>query len=161
MAQPFFDVRMKGFRDRAEVEAVLQLLDARTQILGDELVPLAELAGRVLSGAIISQVSVPGFARAAMDGYAVQAENTFGADSYNPLALRIIGESLPGQPFSGTVQASEAVRIMTGSPIPNGADAVLPVEATDEEPGADRVQVRESVSPGRHVGADRGGCYAG
>ena len=152
MARPFFDVRMKGFRDRAEVEQVLRLLDDRVQCLAEELVPLPELAGRILARAVVSQVNVPGFARAAMDGYAVQAENTFGADVYNPLAVRVIGESLPAQPFPGTVQPGEAVRIMTGAPIPNGADAVLQAEATDEEPGTGRLLVRESVSPGRHVG---------
>ncbi len=152
MTRPFFDVRMKGFRDRAEVEQVLRLLDDRTQCLAEELVPLPELAGRVLSRAIISHVNVPGFSRAAMDGYAVQAEDTFGADVYNPLALRVIGESLPNQPFPGTVQTGEAVRIMTGAPIPNGADAVLHAEATEAEPGTGRVLVREPVSPGRHIG---------
>ena len=152
MTQPFFDVRMKGFRDRVDVADVLRLLDDRTQCLAEELVPLPELAGRILSRAIVAQVNVPGFARAAMDGYAVLAENTFGADTDNPLSLRIIGESLPALPFPGTVQTGEAVRIMTGAPIPNGADAVIQAEATEEEPGTGRVLVRESVSPGRHIG---------
>src|SRR5437763_1973442 len=107
---PFFDVRMRGFRDRAEVDAVLQLLDSRTACLRDEAVPLAEAAGRVLAAAVVAAVDVPAFARAAMDGYAVRAADTFGADAYNPLPVLLIGEALPARPFAGTVGPGQAVR---------------------------------------------------
>lgn len=150
MSRGFFDVRMRGFRDRAEVADVVMLLDDRTAALPSESVPLAELAGRVLADAVVSAVNVPGFARAAMDGYAVRAEDTFGADAYNPLPLTIIGAALPAKPFVEEMQAGQAVRIMTGAPLPTGADAVLQAEATEEL--ADRVLAREAVSPGRHVG---------
>ena len=100
----FFDVRMRGFRDRAEVADVLQLLDVRTAVLPGEPVPLAELAGRVLAESVVSAVDVPGFARAAMDGYAVRAEDTFGADAYNPLPLTMVGEALPARPLAGEVR---------------------------------------------------------
>ena len=148
---PFFDVRMRGFRDRAEVDAVLRLLDARTAPLPGEPVPLRDAAGRVLAAPVVAAVDVPGFARAAMDGFAVRAEDTFGADAYNPLPLALVGEALPAQPFAGTVGPGQAVRIMTGAPIPAGADAVLMAEVAREEPGG-RVLAREPVSPGRHVG---------
>jgi molybdopterin molybdotransferase len=85
-----------------------------------------------------------------MDGYAVRAEDTFGADAYNPLPLAVVGEALPARPFDGTVGPGQAVRIMTGAPVPAGADAVLPAEAAGEAGG--RVLAREPVSPGRHVG---------
>jgi molybdopterin molybdotransferase len=146
----FFDVRMRGFRDRAEVADVLRLLDARTEALPGEPVPLAGLAGRVLAEGVVSSVDVPGFARAAMDGYAVRAEDTFGADAYNPLPLEVVGEALPARPFAGEVLPGQAARVMTGAPVPAGADAVLPAEAAAERDG--RVLVREAVSPGRHVG---------
>src|SRR5947207_5030641 len=148
---PFFDVRMRGFRDRAEVDAVLRLLDGRVTPLPGEPVPLSAAAGRVLAGPVVSAVDVPGFARAAMDGFAVRAEDTFGADAYNPIPLTLVGEALPARPFGGTVGPGQAVRIMTGAPVPTGADAVLMAEAAQEEPGG-RVLAREPVSPGRHVG---------
>src|SRR5262249_55979527 len=151
---PFFDVRMRGFRDRAEVDAVLQLLDARTRPLPGEVVPLSESAGRVLAEPVVAAVNVPGFARAAMDGFAVRAEDTFGADAYNPLPLVVVGEALPARPFGGTVQPAQAVRIMTGAPVPAGANAVLMAEAAQEETGG-RVLGGEPGSAGPRGG--RGG----
>ncbi len=150
-AQPFFDVRMKGFRDRAEVEAVLQLLEARTQSLDSTVIALAEAAGRILAVPVVSPVNVPGFARAAMDGFAVRAEDTFGAEAHNPLALQLIGEARTARPYSGVVASGQAVRIMTGSPLPEGADAVLMAEVAEVD-ASGTVQAREAVAPGRHVG---------
>jgi molybdopterin molybdotransferase len=99
---------------------------------------------------VVADVAVPGFDRAAMDGYAVRAEETFGAGPYNPLDLRVIGVALPGRPFADVVPPGGAVRIMTGAPIPDGADAVVPAEAAHEDAGV--LRVTEPVSPGRHVG---------
>ena len=94
--QPFFDVRMKGFRDRAEVADVFALLDARTTRLPGEEVPLLEVSGRVLAEAIVSAVDVPGFARAAMDGFSGSArawpnpaEASFGSAEAEALPSRI------------------------------------------------------------------------
>ena len=78
--------------------------------------------------AVVSDVDVPGFDRATMDGYAVVAESTEGATSYNRLPLVVIGDSLPGHPFQGSVALGQGVRIMTGAPLPLGCDAVLPAE---------------------------------
>ncbi|HZY83867.1 MAG TPA: gephyrin-like molybdotransferase Glp [Gemmataceae bacterium] len=145
-----FDVRMRGFQDRSEVADVLRLLDERVRPLPAETVPAAEACGRALADAVVAAAAVPGFDRAAMDGYAVRAEETFGAGPYNPLELRVVGESLPGRPFAGRVAPGQAVRIMTGAPMPAGADAVVPVEVAQEE--GDVLRVTEPVSPGRHVG---------
>jgi molybdopterin molybdotransferase len=89
-----------------------------------------------------------------MDGYAVRGEETFGASDYNPLTFRVIGEALPGRPFAGIVGLGEAVRIMTGAPLPHGADAVVMAEYAREAegPGGREVAVTEAVPPGRHVG---------
>jgi molybdopterin molybdotransferase len=141
---------MRGFRDRAEVADVLRLLDERVRPLGAETVAVPPAAGRVLGEAVVAEVAVPGFDRAAMDGYAVRGEDTFGAGPYNPLGLRVVGEALPGRPFAGRVAAGEAVRIMTGAPVPEGADAVVPAEVAQEEAGT--VRVTEPISPARHVG---------
>lgn len=143
-------MRMRGFRDRADVDDVLELLSRRVRPLPPETIRLDEAFGRVLAQDIVSDVAVPSFDRAAMDGYALHAEETFGAGSYNPFDFAIIGESLPGWPFSEGVRTGEAVRIMTGAPIPKGADSVLQAEAAEEVAG--RLRIREAVSPGRNVG---------
>jgi molybdopterin molybdotransferase len=141
---------MRGFQDRSEVADVLRLLDERVRSLPPETVPAAEACGRVLAAAVVAEVAVPGFDRAAMDGYAVRAEETFGAGPYNPLELRVAGQALPGRPFAGRVAPGQAVRIMTGAPVPDGADAVVPVEVAQEE--GDVLRVTDPVPPGRHVG---------
>src|SRR5947207_1294880 len=81
----FRDVRMRGFQDRSEVSDVCALLDARLRPLAPETVRLQEAAGRVLAADVVADVAVPGFDRAAMDGYALRGSETFGADPYNPL----------------------------------------------------------------------------
>lgn len=144
------DVRMRGFQDRAEVADAVNLLAARLLPLPAEAVPLTEAAGRVLAAAVVSEVAVPPFDRAAMDGYALRGGETFGAGPYNLLEFAVIGEALPGKPFAASVQAGQAVRIMTGAPLPDGADAVLQAEAAEEAHG--KVRISEAVSPGRHVG---------
>ena len=84
-----------------------------------------------------------------MDGYAVQSAETATA-SKQPVLLAVVGQALPGQPFTGVVQTGQAVRIMTGAPVPEGADAVVPAELADESDG--RVSVRQAVAAGRHIG---------
>ncbi|HEX2475016.1 MAG TPA: molybdopterin molybdotransferase MoeA, partial [Lacipirellulaceae bacterium] len=85
-----------------------------------------------------------------MDGFAVIAEDTHGATSYNPLPLNILGTCLPSTPFPETVVLGTAVRIMTGAPLPNGADAVLPIEVAQVD--GQRVLALDEVSPGKNVG---------
>ena len=152
-AHPNADVRMKGFTERATVEAALAWIDSVVPPPGDlakDEVGLYEAAERVLTRDVTSLVNVPSFARSMMDGFALQGEATYGATSYNPLPLRIIGTCLPGTPFSRTVSTGEAVRIMTGAPLPVGTDAVLPVELSDLD--GETLRVLEPVSSGKHVG---------
>lgn len=154
---PHFDVRMKGFPQRTEVGAVLHLLRNRLHPLTEESVSLAEAAGRVLAADVLAEVSVPSFARSAMDGYALVGAETFGASTYNALEFEIIGQAFPGRPFVGTVQPGQAVRIMTGAPVPPGADAVLQAEAAEEIPPVTegvsaRLRVVDAVPPGRNIG---------
>jgi molybdopterin molybdotransferase len=149
------DVRMRGFARRHTVDAALAWLDAQLQPLGPELVPLRNAAGRVLAASVVSEVDVPGFDRATMDGYAVVAESTDGATAYNRLPLTVIGDSMPGCPFDGLVSAGEGVRVMTGAPMPRGADAVLPaewIEAGPDDSGPYSISALASVSPGKNVG---------
>jgi len=146
------DVRMRGFARRHTVEAALALLDGHLRPLAAESLPLGLATGRVLADDVVSAVDVPGFDRATMDGYAVAAVSTEGAASYTPLALSVVGESMPARPFKGSVAAGEAVRIMTGAPLPPGCDAVLPAEFVDGDSGSTHVSALAAVSPGKNVG---------
>lgn len=149
------DVRMRGFTRRQTVHTALAWLDSHLHALTSELVPLREASGRVLDAAVVSELDVPGFDRATMDGYAVLAENTEGAAAYTRLPLTVIGDSMPGLPFAGVVSNGQAVRVMTGAPIPNGADAVLPaewVEAEGQEGGHQQIHALATVSPGKNLG---------
>jgi molybdopterin molybdotransferase len=154
------DVRMRGFAQRHTVDAALAWLDAQLQPLAAETVPLLVAAGRVLATSVVSDVDVPGFDRATMDGYAVAADSTEGATAYNRLALTVIGDSMPGCPYDGSVSAGEAVRVMTGAPMPRGSDAVLPAEWVEAEPleaqtsdsSPHRISALAAVSPGKNLG---------
>jgi molybdopterin molybdotransferase len=144
---------MRGFERRHTVAAALAWLDAQLRPLAGERVAPAEAAGRALVSAVVSDVDVPGFDRATMDGYAVMAVSTEGATPYSPLPLTLIGDSMPGQPFAGTVSAGQAVRVMTGAPMPAGADAVLPAEFVDAVTGSSTtVSALAAVSPEKHIG---------
>jgi molybdopterin molybdotransferase len=145
------DVRMKGFAERADVEEVESFLDERTRPLEAVPVDLLCCVGRILAEEVRAEVDVPGFARAAMDGYAVRGEDTFGASAYTPVPLALQGESLPGRPFDGRVGRGQAVRVMTGAPMPDGADAVVMAEVCSERSG--RVELSDAVAPRKHVGA--------
>ncbi|MBI3466320.1 MAG: molybdopterin molybdenumtransferase MoeA, partial [Planctomycetes bacterium] len=148
------DVRMRGFASRTDVDQVCRLVRELSRPLVAEAVPLEQAAGRALAADVSAPVPVPGFARAAMDGFAVRGEETFGASTYNPLTFRLVGEAMPGRPFAGTVERGQAVRIMTGAPLPGGADAVVMAEYATERncPAGKEVEVTDPVPPGRHVG---------
>ena len=145
------DVRMRGFAERVDVEQVDRLLASGCLPLPAERVGLLDSVGRVLAEDVVARVNVPGFARSAMDGYAVRGEDTFGASEYTGLPLTVIGESYPGRAFGGSVGEAEAVRIMTGAPIPAGANAVVKAEVCEERGG--QVWVREPVAPRKNIGA--------
>jgi molybdopterin molybdotransferase len=141
---------MRGFRSRTPVEDALAWIDTNVGSLNSEAVGLADAHGRVLASAITSPINVPAFDRSAMDGFAVKSAETVGAGDYNPLSFRIVGASMPGQPFDGKVGSGESVRIMTGAPIPGGVDAVVPAEyATVRE---NMVEITTAVASLKHIG---------
>ncbi len=144
------DVRMHGFLSRSTVAQALDWLDQQTAPLPAEVVPLADAHRRVLSADVIASRAVPAFDRSSMDGYAVRAEQTIGAGDYHPLPLSVVGESFPGRPSPASVGMNECVRIMTGAPMPQGADAVVPVEYTRDS--GTQIEVTATVPVGKHVG---------
>jgi putative molybdopterin biosynthesis protein len=126
--------------------------------LAPEVVPLAAALGRVLAEDVRAGVDVPGFDRSNMDGFAVRAEDTFGAAEEAPARLRLAAETIPtGVAPKGEVGPGAAMAIATGGMLPRGADAVVPVEHTDAE--GDVLVVRRAVVPGGAVsfaGTDMG-----
>ena len=144
------DIRMRGFLKRTPVKTFLSLIKDYSQVLSAEEILSAEASGRILAQKIISPTNVPNFDRSAMDGYALDAESTFGASSYNPLMFQVVGQVTPGETYNVVIQAGEALRIMTGGPIPKGTNAVLMAE--NAEIFDDKIQVLEAVPPGKHVG---------
>jgi molybdopterin molybdotransferase len=148
------DVRMHGFARRHTVKAALAWLDAQLRPLDAEHIPLCDAFGRVLAAPVVSDVDVPGFNRATMDGYAVVADSTEGATPYSRVALEVVGDAMPGAPCARTVARREAVRIMTGAPLPTGSDAVLPAEFVESDGDGSSADIFAiaTVSPGKNIG---------
>jgi len=141
---------MHGFTQRSEVGAVFEWIDEHATRLDGESISLDEAAGRTLVTEVIAPMNVPGFDRAAMDGYALRGAETAGASEYNPLSFPVLGQAMPGQPFAGHIPPNAAVRIMTGAPVPEGVDAVVPAEYATESAG--QIVITRPVAPGQHVG---------
>lgn len=133
---------------QAEILGAVSRLGAERRALGDAL-------GSVLAESVVAPDDVPPFANSAMDGYAVRAADTAAADERAPVHLRVVGELPAGRAPTIGVGAGEAIRIMTGAPMPSGADAVVMVERT-ERTGADGVLVSVPAQPHDHV-RDAGG----
>jgi molybdopterin molybdotransferase len=132
-------------------EALALVLEAAVPIARTERVRLADATGRVLAAPAVAAVDVPPFDRAAMDGYAVIAEDTFGAGRYEPRVLRCIEKVYTGQVPSLSLAPGECTEIATGAPMPGGATAVVMVEETEKGAG-DEVRVFTPVYPRQHVG---------
>ncbi|WP_114943831.1 gephyrin-like molybdotransferase Glp [Microvirga calopogonii] len=128
-------------------DALSRVLANVEKPVGIERIPLAACAGRTLAEDVSALRDQPPFPASAMDGYAVRSADC----STIPAALRVIGASAAGNRFSGTVGAMEAVRIFTGAPVPEGADAVVLQE--DTERSGDQVTVKEAARPNRHIRA--------
>lgn len=116
--------------------------------------------GLVLSSAVIATEDVPPFANTAMDGYAVRAADTVTATDDTPVRLRVVADLAAGYVAGVEVGVGEAIRIMTGAPMPKGADAILMVERTERE-GADGVLIKARATTGDHIRAAGGDVVAG
>lgn len=146
--------------ERKVFKTLVSLDDARKSLLQfykreSEPVPLCECYGRVLSGNVYSRVDVPGFDRASMDGFAVKARDTWGADEESPAKLKASGIIHAGDKPGIVVSEGMAVEIATGAVMPKGANAVVMIENIDMTDST--VNVRKPVSPGEnvmHTGAD-------
>ncbi len=144
---------------------MIPLADIQREILGavaplvPVTVPVRDALGLVTTRDVIAGEAVPPFANTAMDGYAVRAADTTGADPEAPVRLTVAGELPAGRVPEQPVGEGEAIRIMTGAPMPDGADAVVMVEYT--APDGDAVRVLHAARPGDHVRAAGGDLAAG
>ena len=144
--------KMRPIRDTIPLEEARAIVDATVRPLErTERAPLLQAHGRVLAREAVAAADVPPFSRAAMDGYAVRAEDTFGASRGEPKTLRCVEQLFTGQLATRPVGPGECVEIATGAPMPDGADAVVIVEETDSNPDG-TVRILTPVYPRQNVG---------
>jgi len=145
---------------------MISIEEARERILANfsrletQEQPILESLGQTLAEGVAASFDIPPLDNTAMDGYAVQAESTSGASESEPVELDVIGELAAGYIFEGGVGQRQAVRIMTGAPIPAGADSIVPFEETDESGRGvpskvglteGRVRVFKAAQPGNNI----------
>ncbi len=152
---------MRPIRETIPLDDALALLrTVGTPVERTEGVAIRDANNRVLAADIVSSHDVPPFDRAAMDGYAVIAADTFGAGRYDAKILRVVEKVYTGQVPSRSVGTGECVEIATGAPMPEGADAVVMVEETEKADGMN-VRIFTPVYPRQHVGARAADIAAG
>jgi molybdopterin molybdotransferase len=134
---------------RLGVSEASALILARARALDAEAVPLESAAGRVLAEDVSSAVWLPPWDNASMDGYAVRADDVRGATMQRPVPLRVVDTVAAGARSSTDVRSGDAIRIMTGAPVPAGADSVIRVEDTDG--GTSQVLVRDDRDAHKNI----------
>jgi molybdenum cofactor synthesis domain-containing protein len=142
--------RRLGFRKTIGVKEALEKLLKEVKPLSAEDVSIFNAYGRILASDVYAPQDLPPFDRAAMDGYAVKAQDTFNASALSPVILKVIGEVDAGSTFEGSLKSGEAIQVGTGALMPNGADAVVMFEYTKPvEEGL--IEVYRHVIPGENV----------
>jgi molybdopterin molybdotransferase len=132
-------------------EAVQRILRTASPLDVEE-VPLQDALGRALATDLIAPTGLPPWESSAMDGYAVRGADVHGATRDGPTTLTVVGAVLAGTRFDGEVASGQAVRIMTGGPVPVGSDTIVRVEDTDRELGElGRIVIYSDRDQGRHV----------
>jgi len=153
--------RMAGFQELTPLDTALQRLRATIthRITETETVRLESSLGRILAEDVTARISVPEFDRSAVDGYAVIAEDTYGAAPQNPIVLKLVTTIEPGaSPLElSTIRRGEAAKIMTGAPIPRGANAVVMAEHAKQT--NNKVEITRQVAELQNV-SRRGEDYA-
>ena len=143
---------MRPIRETIPIQdAKALLMEAATPVERVERVSIRDAARRVLAAPAIAPVDVPPFDRAAMDGYAVVAEDTFGAGRDDAKLLRCVEQLFTGAVATRAISRGQCIEIATGAPMPEGADAIVMVEETERADGTD-IRVFTPVYPRQHVG---------
>jgi molybdenum cofactor synthesis domain-containing protein len=133
------------------VAEAIRIVEQQTPRLPAEAVALAAARGRVLAEDVVADTNLPPFDRALMDGYAVRAADTAEASAAAPARLAIVAEAAAGAGWRGELRPGEAVRIMTGAPVPAGADSVQQVEVTRETEGGAWVEIERATAPSQFI----------
>ena len=142
-------LRKIGFSKLTRLEDALDKLLSTVELMSTEDIETSKSLNRILSENIISNMDVPPFDRAAMDGYAIHAKDSFGASPKNPKTIKKIGTIEIGEVSDLKLNEGEAIRISTGAAIPEGCDAVIKIEDTEIE--TDTVTLYNSLTPGKNV----------
>lgn len=139
------------FRKLLSIEEAKQILkkSLSPKPVGAEQVSLSEAHNRVLARDVVAPIDVPPFRRATVDGYAVRAINTFGAEEDRPIALKLCGRVIVGETTSIVVKNGTTAEIVTGAPVPQGADAVVMLEYSVQK--GDNVHIYRPVAMGENV----------
>jgi molybdopterin molybdotransferase len=140
---------MKEFFKVTDLETALQWPAVFPRVKTESL-PLAEALGRVLGSDICSDINLPDFPRAIMDGYAVKAASTFGASEGNPAYLNVVETIHMGEAPTVSIKPGETAKISTGGMLPKGTDSVVMIEHTDVIDDV-TIEVYRSVAPGQHI----------
>jgi molybdopterin molybdotransferase len=140
-------VETQGMTSMITVAEAIQIVKDQTKPLSPVRVEIEDALGRFLAEDVIADSDLPPFDRSQMDGYAVRAADTQNA----PVRLRIVGESVAGAGWHSDMLAGQAVRIMTGAPVPKGADTVQQVELTRELDEGATVEIQRPADPGKSI----------
>lgn len=131
------------------VEEARRIVLEQATTLGPERVRLEDGVGRVLAQDLVANTDLPPFDNSAMDGYAIRSADTAGASRERPITLRLVGEVAAGEVLDRPISRGEAVKIMTGAPLPPGADSVVALEEARVRRGL--VEILTDIALGRHV----------
>lgn len=139
--------------DRISLESAVNILKDYKVKLQNEKVTLLNALGRVLAVDVVAKHNQPPFDRSPLDGYAIRGEDTIGATKDTPIKLQVIDEVCAGHQSSKVIETGQSIRIMTGASIPEGSNAVIKQEDTDE--GVNIVNIYQEIKPNQNY------CYAG
>jgi molybdenum cofactor synthesis domain-containing protein len=154
--------KMRPIRETIPLDEALALIaESIVPVERTERVHLTEADGRVVALDVVSNHDVPPFDRAAMDGYAVIAEDTFGAGRYEPRRFECIEKVYTGQVPTLAIAHGQCIEIATGAPMPEGADAVVMVEETDRDEDTGEIRAFTPVYPRQNVGRRGADIVAG
>jgi len=151
-----------GFSKLTPLEDALEKLFSHIQLNPIEEIEINDVLNRILATDVICEMDIPPFDRSAMDGYAILAEDSFGASTKNPKPIKLVGTIEIGESSTLKLNKGEGIRISTGAPIPEGADAVVKIEDTEivnnlislyisQPPGKNVSKRGEDIKRGTHV----------
>ena len=131
------------------LEEALEILNKNTKALKSEVVSIKDSLKRVLYGDVKSKINNPPFNKSVFDGYAFKSEDSKGTSKENPIDLKIVDEIFAGMWPEIEIKSGEAIRIMTGAPIPAGADCVLKQEETERQ--GDLVKIFKEMKSNENI----------